>query len=336
MPTLTLSRRALLHLLVPGLLAAPPLAAQATDADLARVTAALLGETPMLTDLQQLADRFGGRATGSEANRRAFAWALERFREAGVEARAEPFTMPALWLERSATASIRGEGVAFAPRIAALPFSAGTSPAGVRAPLLDAGRGDSAAFARLGARARGAWLLVEQEELRDVDGLFAEYAAAEGIEERAWAAGARGVAYVGSRPNNLLYRHNLNLGSENTDRLGIAIERDAGLRALRLLRAGTPLTLSAVLDLERGGPYESANVIGEIRGSTRPEEIVLIGAHLDSWDLGTGVLDNGANAMMVLDIARQIRRLGVRPSRTIRFVLWNGEEQGLVGSLGYT
>ena len=61
-----------------------------------------------------------------------------------------------------------------------------------------------------------------------------------------------------------------------------------------------------------------------------------IGAHLDSWDLGTGALDNGANAMMVLDVARQIRRLGLRPARTIRFVLWSGEEQGLLGSYGYT
>ena len=64
--------------------------------------------------------------------------------------------------------------------------------------------------------------------------------------------------------------------------------------------------------------------------------MVVIGAHFDSWDLGTGVLDNGANAMMLLDIARQIVRLGIRPARTIRFVLWNGEEQMLVGSWKYT
>ena len=63
---------------------------------------------------------------------------------------------------------------------------------------------------------------------------------------------------------------------------------------------------------------------------------MLIGAHYDSWDLGSGALDNGANAMMVLDIARQMTRLGIRPSRTIRFALWNGEEQGIHGSLGYT
>jgi Zn-dependent M28 family amino/carboxypeptidase len=114
------------------------------------------------------------------------------------------------------------------------------------------------------------------------------------------------------------------------------MERDGAARALRLLRGGTALALTAVLDLRSGPAYETFNVVGEIRGTTRPDEIVLIGAHLDSWDLGTGALDNGANAMMVLDIARQIHRLGIAPARTIRFALWNGEEQNLNGSYGYT
>jgi len=310
--------------------------AQATDADIARLVTAMLGDTPMLSDLERLVDGFGGRATGSPANTRAVEWALTRFRDAMVDARTEPFTMPGLWLERSSSATIRGGALPFAPRVAALPFSVATPSAGITAPLLDGGGGDSAAFASLGGKARGAWVLIEQEELRDLDGLFREYALSGQIEARAWQAGAAGIVYMGSRPNNLLYRHNLNLGFANREHPGLVMERDGALRALRLLRAGTPLTLTATLDLETGPAYQSANVIGEIRGSTRPDEIVLVGAHLDSWDLGGGALDNGANAMMVLDIARQMHRLGIRPSRTIRFVLWNGEEQGILGSLGYT
>ena len=91
-----------------------------------------------------------------------------------------------------------------------------------------------------------------------------------------------------------------------------------------------------MLDLDTGGAYESWNVVGEIPGTTKADEIVLIGAHLDSWDLGDGALDNGANAVMLIDIARQFQRLGIRPARTIRFVMWNGEEQGMEGSFGYT
>jgi hypothetical protein len=320
------------------LLASAPVAAsaQATDADVARLVTAMLGDTPLLSDLERLIDGFGGRATGSVANTRAVEWGLARFRDALVDARTESFTMPGLWLERASTATIRGAALPFSPRVAALPFSVATPPAGVTGPLLDGGRGDSAAFAAMGIRARGAWVLIEQDELMDIEGLFREYALSGQIEARAWQAGAGGIVYMGSRPSNLLYRHNLNLGFENKTHLGLVMERDGALRALRLLRAGTPLTLTAAIDLETGPAYQSANIIGEIRGSIRPDEIVLIGAHFDSWDLGGGALDNGANAMMVVDIARQIRRLGIRPSRTIRFALWNGEEQGILGSLGYT
>jgi hypothetical protein len=113
------------------------------------------------------------------------------------------------------------------------------------------------------------------------------------------------------------------------------MERDAAARALRLLRAGTPLTLTATLHIRTGPAYQAHNVVGEIRGTSRADEVVVIGAHLDSWDLGTGALDNGANVAMVIDIARQIRRLGLQPARTIRFALWNGEEQNFDGSYGY-
>jgi hypothetical protein len=309
------------------------LAAQSDDAS--RLVAALLGDTPMTSDLETLTDRIGGRPTGSEANRRAFDWALGRFKDAGVEARKEPFQMPGLWLERSARATVKGNGVSFGARVAALPYSPATSASGLTAPLVDAGRGAEANFAALGARAQGAFVLVETEELVDLDGLFREYKEAGHIERRAIAAGAAGLVYMSSRPGNTLARHNASLGWANRHPM-MMMERDAAARALRLLRGGTPLSLTAVLDIRSGPAYTAHNVIGEIRGSTRPDEIVVIGAHLDSWDLGTGALDNGANSAMVIDIARQIVRLGLRPARTIRFALWNGEEQNLNGSYGYT
>ncbi len=84
-----------------------------------------------------------------------------------------------------------------------------------------------------------------------------------------------------------------------------------------------------------GNAFESRNVIAEIRGRERPQEIVLLGAHLDSWDLGTGAEDNGVNAAMVIDVARAIHELGLQPRRTIRFALFTGEEQGMWGSAGY-
>lgn len=303
--------------------------------DISRLIAAMLSDTPLIDDLETLTDQIGGRATGSESNLRAVEWALQRFREAGVPAQKEGFTMPALWLERSANATVTGAGVSFSPRIAAMPWSAATPASGVTHPLVDAGSGGRADFDRLGRQVVDAFLLVETPLLTDIEGLFVEYVEAADIEQRAFAAGAAGVVYMASRPSNALYRHNVSVGPDNT-RPMLIMERDAALRALRLLRRGIPLTLSVTLDIETGPAYESYNVIGEIRGSTRPEEIVIMGAHLDSWDLGTGALDNGANVAMMIDIARQMHHLGIQPARTIRFALWNGEEEGLVGSFGYT
>ena len=84
-----------------------------------------------------------------------------------------------------------------------------------------------------------------------------------------------------------------------------------------------------------GKPVEVYNTVAEIRGTEKPDEVVILGAHLDSWDLGTGATDNGTGSMAVLEAARTLQKLGVKPKRTIRFVLFTGEEQGLNGSRAY-
>jgi carboxypeptidase Q len=83
------------------------------------------------------------------------------------------------------------------------------------------------------------------------------------------------------------------------------------------------------------GPVESANVVGEIRGRENPEQVLVVGGHLDSWDLSEGTTDNGMGSSCVLGAADAILRSGMKPRRTIRFVLFTGEEQGLDGSLAY-
>jgi Zn-dependent M28 family amino/carboxypeptidase len=84
-----------------------------------------------------------------------------------------------------------------------------------------------------------------------------------------------------------------------------------------------------------GKPVEVYNTVAEIPGTAKPDEVVILGAHLDSWDLGTGATDNGTGSMAVLEAARALQKLGVKPKRTIRFVLFTGEEQGLNGSRAY-
>ena len=105
---------------------------------------------------------------------------------------------------------------------------------------------------------------------------------------------------------------------------------------LRIADAGSPVQVE--LNLQgtfSGKPVEVYNTVAEIRGSEKPDEVVIIGGHLDSWDLGTGATDNGTGSMAVLAAARALQKLGLKPKRTIRFVLFSGEEQGLNGSRAY-
>ena len=326
--------RLLIAGLVAGSLSAVIAARGDADGDRALLVAALLGVTPLEADLEALSDRIGGRATGSEANRQAVAWAESRLREAGVATRREPFTVPAGWLEQSARADVKGEGVQFAPAIAAMPYSIGTPPGGASGALLDGGRGAEADFARLGTSAKGAFLLIVQDELADVDALFREYNESAAIEQRADAAQVAGVVYMSSRAPGILYRHNVAAGPANT-RPMVVMERTAATKVLRILAAGVPLTITLHLDIVTARDAQRENVIGEIRGRDRPDEVVIFGAHLDAWDLGGGALDNGANIALLIDVARQMAKLGVQPSRTVRFAMWNGEELGMLGSLGY-
>src|SRR6185503_17929504 len=80
---------------------------------------------------------------------------------------------------------------------------------------------------------------------------------------------------------------------------------------------------------------DSANVVGDIVGGVAPEEVVLLGAHLDSWDVGTGALDDGAGCAVVIEAARHIARQSPRPRRTVRVVLYANEERGLSGARAY-
>jgi len=303
----------------------------AQSGDIARLTSTLLGETPIEEDLQQLCDEIGGRETGSDANVAAVAWGLQKFQKAGIEASKQTFTMPSLWLEKSTTASVSGD-INFTPLVVSKFHS---PPGSYSAPLLDCGMGTDADFAALGNAAAGAFILVETDLCFDIHGLFAEYENQVAVEDFARVSGATGIVYMSSRPNRLLYRLIAKSGIRN-DLPQIVMAREDAKRCQRSLRNGDQLNINIRIDAKTGDAYETANVIAEIPGSEYPHEILVIGSHLDSWALGTGANDNGCNVAMMIDIARQIQQLGIRPKRTIRFVLWNGEEQGFFGSHAYT
>ena len=320
------------------LLAVFPTVASEQKSDASSLAGVFLTDTPLINDLRVLSDEIGGRITGSAANERAIEWALQRFRHGGLSAGKESFPMVRRWLPQTASVTIEGDGLSFSPRVVAVPFSTASQPAGTTAALLYAGFGHKEDFQKLGQAVSNAFVLVETKELNDEDGLisglFVQYSRARDIERAAFEMGAAGVIYMSTRSKGLLYRHKASLGPDNAHPM-LTMEREGAKRAIRLLKSQKELEITVNIDVTDGAQYNSANVVAELPGSELPQEIVLLGAHLDSWDLGTGALDNGANVAVVIDIARQIQRLGLRPRRTIRFVLFNGEEQGLQGSWAY-
>ncbi|NQZ21979.1 MAG: M28 family peptidase [Colwellia sp.] len=310
------------------------------NSDVENLIATLKAPTPIIADLKQLTDEIGSRLTGTQANKNSVNWALNKFHQANVSAKKESFTMPKAWLEKSVSGKVFNGNFSFSPQIVAMPFTKGTDYQGLTASIISINKGDSQSFkhANTNNALQGKWLLVETAVLDDksgIHGLFQEYLDAVGIEERALAVEAAGIIYMSSRTQNLLYRHLPSTGADNTLAI-VVMERESALRTQRLLNAGKALKLTAKINIFGEKAYQADNVIAEIKGDTFPDEIVLIGAHIDSFDLGTGALDNGSNVSLVIDIARQIKKLNIVPKRTIRFALFNGEEQGIYGSFGYT
>jgi carboxypeptidase Q len=106
-------------------------------------------------------------------------------------------------------------------------------------------------------------------------------------------------------------------------------------RLIRQIEKGLTPKMELALETEFTAPGPGFNVIGEIEGTDLKDEVVMIGAHLDSWQSGTGATDNAAGSAVMMEAMRIIKTLGVKPRRTIRIGLWSGEEQGLIGSRNY-
>jgi carboxypeptidase Q len=284
------------------------------------------------SDLRTLTDEVGGRVTGSAGYERALKWGIDAFKRAGVDSvKLESYQVPAKWEGVSASASVV-EPFPIPLRVVSFGLAPST-PGALLAPLVDGGAGKWADFDKLGPRARGAIVLVRTAPMKSFEDLFAEYLGGPEMMQAAVDHGAAALLVLSTRPRDLLYRHTITWGEVAPIPMGM-VAREDGLRLARLLDGGRALKVRLDLQNKVGGPWQPSNVVAEIRGSAKPEEIVVLGAHLDSWDLGTGALDNGVNCALVVDVARAIAA-GPRPKRTIRFVLFTSEETGLLGSRGY-
>jgi carboxypeptidase Q len=316
------------------------------DSDVNQVIQAALQPSPLESNLHHLTDEIGGRVPGTVAMTHAAEWGTQAFTVAGADSvHAEGFTIPNSWAEGAtemiattsyeisatkvggtilSTFHVHAVSVAWAPALAPVKH----------VPIVDVGDGTAADFQKAGDVA-GKVILVHTTVLKTWDDLFAEYSKAPPIIDLAVKAKAKAIAFMATREHDILYRHT-NTGAGEIDKLPMVIvAREDGERIARLLASGRSVWADLSIPNQIGGPIRASNVIAEIKGSEKPDEFVILGAHLDSWELGTGALDNGCNAALVIDALRAIKASGVKPRRTIRFILFSGEEQGLVGSHAY-
>jgi carboxypeptidase Q len=301
----------------------------------AKIVPQVMGPSPMEENLRRLTDEIGGRVTGTPQMAKAVDWAVAAFRAAGIDVHTQKYTLPVTWSEGETRLELLGP-VRFPVRLASTGWSPPIPAGGIEATLVDIDYGTPNDFAQVGAGIKGAILLVHSDIGSTWADLFNEYLRPPDIISRAVKASASAILWIGARERLLLYRHTNALNGEIDKIPQAVVAREDAMRLARTVAAYPGKVLVHFnMPNKIGGPIEQENVVGEIRGREKPDESVILGAHLDSWEFGTGALDNGCNAAMVIEAARAIKATGLLPRRTIRFVLFSGEEQGTVGSYEY-
>ena len=325
---------------VAAVLPSAPLTAQAAPAG--DPAAAGLRERALASDLAwdlvaSLTTEVGPRLAGSAGDRRAVAWAVAALERLGFEdVRRESVTVPR-W-ERG-----EGDGEILAPfpqpvHLTALGGSVGTPEEGVTAEVVELH--DLAALEQAPEeQVRGKIVFLSQAMERRSDGSGYREAVAKRGRGPSAAAAKGAVALlirsVGTGPHRFPHTGSLRY-AEGVPRIPAAALAVPDAELLqRQVASGLPVRFRLRLTARSLPDAESANVIGEVRGSSRPDEIVLLGCHLDSWDLGTGAQDDAAGCGIVMAAAKLIADAPRRPARTLRVVLFANEEFGLSGARAY-
>jgi carboxypeptidase Q len=327
----------------------------------AKILSEIHEHSEAMQNLEYLSDTIGPRLTGSPQLKQANEWTRDMFQKYGlVNAHLEPWTISHGWTRGTARASVVSP-VPHPLTIAAAGWSPST-PGVVRGPVVyfDAKKKDD--FAKFRGKLKGAIVIYQEPQslspprrnvpspaLRPMQSpppAYGQPPAPSPFAAEEEAANARmqffkdervaAILRDSNKPHGLLNMTDISKEPFDMGEIPAAFVTGEGYRMIwRMMKHGT-----VELEIEMNNsfsdkPVEVYNTVGEIRGSEKPEEVVILGAHLDSWDLGTGSTDNGTGSMATLEAARALAKLDLKPKRTIRFVLFTGEEEGLVGSLKY-
>jgi len=296
-----------------------------------RLIDSALADTEGYNRLAHLCDRIGNRLSGSPALDEAIAWAADQMKSAGLSnVRLLPVKVPH-WVRGKECARIVAP-VERQLHMLGLGMSVGTPPGGVTAEAVVVPGFDG--LANLGREKVQGKIVVYNEPYRGYGETVAyrRLGASRAAELGAVAALVRSIAPLAMQiPHTGTMRYAD--GPPKIPTAAISIE-DAMMLA-RLVDEGLPVKVH----LEMGAHFEpdadSANVIGEIPGREMPDEVVAVGGHIDSWDVGQGAQDDGVGIMASLEAVALIHKLGLKPRRTIRVVFWVNEENGQRGANAY-
>ncbi|MBT3294986.1 MAG: M20/M25/M40 family metallo-hydrolase [Verrucomicrobia bacterium] len=269
-------------------------------------------------NLFALCDGIGPRFAGTDGYRRAAEYMLDQFKAYKLDdAHLEPFAFTA-WRRGAPATLVMQDPHVREIACYALPYSAATPPAGVTAVLLDLGPGSRADIEAQRKRIKGRFVMSTCTGVHRTE-TYAHCA----------ALGAAGFIFSMSMEGMLLGTGSVSSGHDGTIP-AVSIGHESALQLQRQLKDGTVrLTLAEHAVLEESTTW---NVVGDLRGTEHPDELVIMGGHLDSHEIGPGAFDNGAGAVQVMEVARLLARQRKHLKRTVRFIGFAGEEIGLLGS----
>jgi carboxypeptidase Q len=295
-----------------------------------RLIQAALADSAAYGRLGELVDRFGHRFSGSESLERAIDWIITEMKEDGLQnVRGEPVMVPR-WVRGRESVEL------IAPRpdtlsMLGLGGSIGTPPGGIEGEVMVVGSFDE--LTRRAAEARGKIVLFDVP--------FTSYG--ETVVYR--ANGAIAAAQAGAVASLIRSVASYSMKSPHTGAMRYdstvrriphaALSVEDALLIRRLVERGEKVRVRIKMEARTLPDVQSRNVMGEVVGRERPDEVVVLGGHIDSWDVGQGAMDDGGGVVAAWEAVRLIQKLGLKPRRTIRVVGWTNEENGTRGGNGY-
>jgi carboxypeptidase Q len=325
-----MNRRSFVSMLPAPLLAAGPLT-EPLRAGAAQLIGAALTDQQAWTRLEYVCDRIGARLSGSRALEQAIEWAAAEMRRDGLSRVETPRVMVPHW-ERGAESAELLEPVAAPLRMLGLGGSVATPREGITAEVVAVDSFDELE-ALPADRVRGRIVLFNAPwRGYGPTVIYRSNGATRAARRGAVAALVRSVT-----PASLATPHTgaMRYGDDvvKIPAAALAVE-DAG-RIARLVKAGVPVKVRLRMEARTLPDAASANVIAELPGREKPEEIVVLGGHLDSWDVGTGAHDDATGCLACWQAVVLMKKLNLTPRRTVRVVLWTNEENGLRGAEAY-